>query len=217
MSKSAAPVAPEAPLAERTSMLFMGTTVLAGRGRGVVVATGARTQMGRIAELVASAEQRQAPLQRGLERLSRRLAVVVVAGAAALFGLGVVRGGDPAEVVEIAVALAIAVVPEGLSAVATLTLAVGMRRMAAGNALVRRLPAVETLGATTVVCLDKTGTLTRNDMDVAAVELADGAAAGDLWRVAVLCNDADIDADGDPVGDLTEVALLRAAGERGVA
>jgi Ca2+-transporting ATPase len=128
-----------------------------------------------------------------------------------LLGLGVLRGRDVLEVAEVAVALAIAVVPEGLPAVATLTLAVGMRRMAADNALVRRLPAVETLGSTTVVCSDKTGTLTRNDMEVTRVRLADDAAEDDLWVSASLCNDADVDPDGDPVGDPTEVALLHAA------
>jgi P-type Ca2+ transporter type 2C len=216
VTKTLEPVAEDAPLGDRTNMVFMGTTVLAGRGRGVVVATGRRTQMGRIADLAGSAEQTQAPLQRGLDQLSRRLAVGVVVGAAALFALGLVRGREVAEMAEIAVALAIAVVPEGLPAVATLTLAVGMRRMAAGNALVRRLPAVETLGSTTVVCSDKTGTLTRNEMEVVDLVLADGADRDALWRVAVLCNDADVDRDGDPVGDPTEVALLHGAGSHGL-
>ncbi|MGM0818638.1 MAG: cation-translocating P-type ATPase [Actinomycetota bacterium] len=216
VTKSVEPVAEEASLGDRTNMAYLGTTVLAGRGRGVVVATGRATQMGQIADLAGSAEQSRAPLQQGLDELSRRLAVGVVGGAAALFGLGLLRGREVAEMAETAVALAIAVVPEGLPAVATLTLAVGMRRMARGNALVRRLPAVETLGSTTVVCSDKTGTLTRNEMEVVEVVLADGADPEALWRVAVLCNDADVDLDGDPVGDPTEVALLQGAGEHGL-
>ncbi len=216
VDKSTEPVAEEAGVGDRTNMVFLGTTVVAGRGRGVVVATGRGTQMGRIAELAGAAEQTQAPLQRGLDQLSRRLAVAVVIGAGALFGLGLLRGREVTEMAETAVALAIAVVPEGLPAVATLTLAVGMRRMAAGNALVRRLPAVETLGSTTVVCSDKTGTLTRNEMEVVETVLADDADAGQLWRVAVLCNDADVDPDGDPVGDPTEVALLHGAGDNEV-
>ncbi len=216
VDKGLEPVGEDAPLGDRVCMLFAGTRVLAGRGRGVVVATGDRTQMGQIAELADTAEQTRAPLQRGLDQLSRRLAVVVVVGAVGLFALGMVRGREVAEMAEIAVALAIAVVPEGLPAVATLTLAVGMRRMAAGNALVRRLPAVETLGSTTVVCSDKTGTLTLNEMEVVEQVLADGAEADDLWHIAVLCNDADIDLDGDPVGDPTEVALLHAAEEHGL-
>lgn len=216
VTKDAEPVDENTPIGDRTSMLFMGTTVVAGRARGVVVATGQRTEMGRIADLAESAEQGKAPLQEGLDQLSRRLAIVVVVGAVVLLGIGLLRGRELAEVVEIAVALAIAVVPEGLPAVATLTLAVGMRRMAAGNALVRRLPAVETLGSTTVVCSDKTGTLTRNEMDVVDTVLGDEVDEETLWRAAVLCNDADVDPDGDPVGDATEVALLRAAGERGL-
>ncbi|HEX6257385.1 MAG TPA: cation-transporting P-type ATPase [Euzebyales bacterium] len=206
----------DAPVGDRVGMLFMGTTASSGYGRGIVVATGRATEMGRIAHLADSADTTKAPLQEGLEHLSRRLAVIVVAGAAVLFGVGLLRGREVNEVVEISVALAIAVVPEGLPAVATLTLAIGMRRMAAGNALVRRLPAVETLGSTTVVCSDKTGTLTRNQMDVVDLALADGADQRALWVSAALCNDGDIDPDGDPVGDPTEVALLRAAGEHDV-
>ncbi|MDZ7678020.1 MAG: cation-transporting P-type ATPase [Acidimicrobiales bacterium] len=205
-----------APLAERTSMLFTGTTVVAGRGRGIVVATGRHTEMGRISDLAESAEETKAPLQEGLSHLSRRLAVAVVVGAIGLLGLGVARGLETAEAIEVAVALAIAVVPEGLPAVATLTLAVGMRRMAADNALVRRLPAVETLGSTTVICSDKTGTLTRNEMQVVEVVTAEDVDEETLWVAAVLCNDADVDPDGDPVGDPTEVALLRGASARGI-
>ncbi|HSL58016.1 MAG TPA: HAD-IC family P-type ATPase [Acidimicrobiales bacterium] len=214
--KSPDPVDADAPLAERTSMLYTGTTVVAGRGRGIVVATGRSTEMGRISDMAEGAEQTKAPLQEGLSHLSRQLAIGVVVGAAALLGLGIVRGLPADEAVEVAVALAIAVVPEGLPAVATLTLAVGMRRMAAGNALVRRLPAVETLGSTTVICSDKTGTLTRNEMEVVDVVLADGVDEHDLWVTAVLCNDADVDPDGDPVGDPTEVGLLRGADERDI-
>ena len=216
VTKGDEPVDAAAPLAERTSMLYTGTTAVAGRGRGIVVATGRATEMGRISGLAESAEETKAPLQEGLSRLSRQLAVAVVIGAVALLALGVARGLELDEAIEIAVALAIAVVPEGLPAVATLTLAVGMRRMAAGNALVRRLPAVETLGSTTVICSDKTGTLTRNEMHVVEVVTADGVDEDDLWTTAVVCNDADIDPDGDPVGDPTEVGLLRAAADRGV-
>jgi Ca2+-transporting ATPase len=207
----------DAALGDRTDMLFTGTTLTDGRARGVVVATGTATEMGRVAELAGAAEQGKAPLQEGLDQLSRRLALVVVAGAAVLFGIGLLRGREPTEVVEIAVALAIAVVPEGLPAVATLTLAVGMRRMAADNALVRQLPAVETLGSTTVVSSDKTGTLTRNEMEVAELVLGDGAKRTQLLTTGVLCNDADVDVNGDPVGDPTEVALLHAATDEGLA
>jgi P-type Ca2+ transporter type 2C len=205
-----------APLAERSSMLFTGTTVRAGRGRGVVVATGPRTEVGRIAELAAATDAVQAPLQAGLEQLGRTLSVVVVVSGAGLALLGVARGVELREMAEVSIALAVAVVPEGLPAVATLTLTVGMRRMARHQALVRRLPTVETLGSTSVIASDKTGTLTANEMSVVAIQLADGAKPEDLWRAAVMCNDADIAADGDPVGDPTEVALLRGASHAGI-
>jgi P-type Ca2+ transporter type 2C len=203
-------------LAERRAMLYMGTTVVAGRARGVVVATGRATEVGRVADLVDTAEAQEAPLQAGLEHLGRVLSVVVVVLAAALALLGLARGLDVRDILEVSIALAVAVVPEGLPAVATLTLTVGMRRMARRNALVRRLPVVETLGSTTVIASDKTGTLTANRMAVVDTVVADGRDPGELWRSATLCNDADIDPDGDPVGDATEVALLNAATEHGL-
>lgn len=211
VDKSCDPVPEDAPLAERSSMLFTGTTVRAGRGRGVVVATGPRTEVGRIADLAAATDTMQAPLQAGLEQLGRALSLVVVGLGVVLALLGVARGMALREVAEVSIALAVAIVPEGLPAVATLTLTVGMRRMARHQALVRRLPTVETLGSTSVIASDKTGTLTANEMRVVEVHLADDPASEHLWRAAVLCNDADIAPDGDPVGDPTEVALLRGA------
>ena len=213
--KTADPVPHETPLAERAGMLYTGTTVRAGRGRGVVIATGTRTEVGRIADLAAATDTMQAPLQAGLERLGRTLSLVVVGLAAVLAGLGALRGLEMQEMLEVSIALAVAIVPEGLPAVATLTLTVGMRRMARQNALVRRLPTVETLGSTSVIASDKTGTLTANEMRVVEVHCVAGVDPDDLWRVAVLCNDADIAPDGDPVGDPTEVALLRGAGDAG--
>lgn len=206
----------QAPLSERPCMAYMGTTAQSGRGRGVVVATADTTEMGSVARLARSAEKSEAPLQAALERLGRVLSVVVSGIAVALGVIGVLRGLETAAVVEIAIALAVAVVPEGLPVVATLTLAVGMRRMAKRHALVRRLPVVETLGSTTVVCSDKTGTLTENRMEVARVESAGEDAGRAMLEAAVLCNDADIDPDGDPVGDPTEVALLRWAESEGI-
>ena len=216
VTKDPEPAALDAPLAERTCMLYMGTTVRAGRGRGVVIATGSATEVGRIADLAAATDTMQAPLQVGLEHLGRTLSLVVVVLAAALAGLGLLRGLDVHEVIEVAIALAVAIVPEGLPAVATLTLTVGMRRMAREQALVRRLPTVETLGSTTIIASDKTGTLTANEMRVVEVTPADGVTEEALWQTAVLCNDADIDPDGDPVGDPTEVALLLAAHDAGI-
>jgi P-type Ca2+ transporter type 2C len=214
--KTTEPLPTNTSMGDRTNMAFMGTTVLAGRGRGVVVATGRHAAVGRIAELTAGTPRMQAPLQAGLEQLGRTLTLVVIGLAIALTGLGLARGSDLDEVLEISIALAVAIVPEGLPAVATLTLTVGMRRMARQNALVRRLPVVETLGSTTVIASDKTGTLTRNEMTVAAFTPAEGIDVSDLWLAAVVCNDSDIAPDGDPVGDPTEVALLHGATDAGL-
>ena len=214
--KSSESVEADVSVADRTNMLFLGTTVLSGRGRGVVVATALDTEVGRVAQLVDEAQTVQAPLQRGLERLGRSLALAVVGLAAALLLIGLLRGLDLREVLEVSIALAVAVVPEGLPAVATLTLAVGMRRMAQRNALVRRLATVETLGSTTVIASDKTGTLTTNVMEVVDVALAEGVSERELWESAVLANDADIGEDGEGIGDPMEVALLHAAEKAGL-
>ncbi|NCD19734.1 MAG: HAD family hydrolase [Actinobacteria bacterium] len=216
VEKSTDAVDAESGVGDRTSMLFMGTTVQSGRDRGVVVATGSGTEVGQIATMVQGAESGRAPLQEGLDRLGRTLSIVVVGVTAVLIGIGLLRGLELREVLEVAIALAVAVVPEGLPAVATLTLTVGMRRMARRNALVSRLPTVETLGSTTVVASDKTGTLTTNVMEVVQVELADGVDESTLWETAILANDADISEDGEDIGDPTETALLRAAEEAGV-
>ena len=213
VTKSVDVAAADSGLGDRHNMLFMGTTVRAGRGRGVVVATGSVTEVGKVATMLDQAEGGRAPLQEGLERLGRILSLVVVALAGALAVLGLARGLPVDEVLEVAIALAVAIVPEGLPAVATLTLTVGMRRMAKDNALVRRLPVVETLGSITVIASDKTGTLTTNEMTVVDLAADDRAA---LWQTAVLCNDSDIASDGDPVGDPTEVALLLAVTDDGL-
>lgn len=216
VEKSVEPVGRGTGLADRHNMLYMGTTVQSGRGRGVVVATGLNTEVGQIASLVDEIRGGKAPLQEGLERLGRTLALAVVALAGALIAIGLFRGLDLHEVLEVSIALAVAVVPEGLPAVATLTLTVGMRRMAKRNALVRHLPTVETLGSTTVIASDKTGTLTANIMTVTALAFAPGVEEHEIWESAVLANDADLDANGEGVGDPTEVALLHAAGAAGL-
>ncbi|MDF1523022.1 MAG: HAD-IC family P-type ATPase [Trueperaceae bacterium] len=162
-----------APLAERLTMAFLGTTVTAGRGRLLVTGTGRATEVGRIGVLLEETELHATPLERRLEKLGRVLIGVVLAVAAVVVAAGVLRGNDLIDMLEVGIALAIAAVPEGLPAVATMTLALGVQRMARANALVRRLPAVETLGSTTVICTDKTGTLTRNEMTVRCFVVAD--------------------------------------------
>jgi P-type Ca2+ transporter type 2C len=154
----------EVPLAERGSMLYKGTLVVAGSARAVVVGTGGDTELGRIGELVASTERERTPLEQRLDALGRWLVVLTLGMAAALVGLGLLRGREPWLMIQTALALAVAAVPEGLPAIATIMLALGMRRMARRRALVRRLAAVETLGSVTVICTDKTGTLTTGEM-----------------------------------------------------
>ncbi len=154
------------PMADRATMVYAATTVVEGRGRAIVTATGAATEVGRISVLLVRDAGDRSPLQVRLDRLSRYLAVVALATGLVVTLLGVWRGQALLPMLETGLALAIAAVPEGLAAVVTIALALGMRRMAKRNAVVRRLAAVETLGSTNVICTDKTGTLTRNEMTV---------------------------------------------------
>ena len=157
------------PLAERNNLVFKATTVAAGTGRAVVIATGAQTEVGRIGTLVGSVQEERTPLERRLDALGHRLVWLTLGVAAVVSILGLLQGVPIGLVIETGIALAVAAVPEALPAVATIALAVGMRRMAKRHALVRRLPAVETLGSTTVVCTDKTKTLTSGEMTVVRV------------------------------------------------
>ena len=153
-------------LGDRVNMAYMGTTIAAGTGTGIVTATGMQTQIGEIAGMLERQEPESTPLQRRLAELGRVLLFLVLGIVAIIFALQLLRGGEIVEAFLLAVSLAVAAVPEGLSAVVTVALALGLQRMAHRNALIRRLPSVETLGAVTVVCSDKTGTLTRNEMTV---------------------------------------------------
>jgi len=173
VGKDADPVDAETPLAERESMLYKGTNVTRGRAVAVVVETGMETEMGEIATALIGAEDPQTPLQRDLDRLARRLGIGVVGLSALIVPLLVLRGRGLVQAGLTAVSLAVAAIPEGLPAVVTLTLALGVRKMAGENALVRTLPAVEALGAVDVVCTDKTGTLTEGEMRVRAAWVLD--------------------------------------------
>ncbi|MEX2631902.1 MAG: HAD-IC family P-type ATPase [Tistlia sp.] len=169
-AKHADPVAEDAPLGDRRSVAFSGTLVASGQGTGVVFATGLDTEIGRISELLGSVEELTTPLLRQINRFGRRFTRFAFAGAAVLFVFAVgLRGFSWDEALMAVVALAVSLVPEGLPAVITITLAIGVQRMAARHAVIRRLPAVETLGATSVICSDKTGTMTRNEMTVRRV------------------------------------------------
>jgi Ca2+-transporting ATPase len=170
---------PNIPLGDRKNTAFMGTVVTYGRGKGIVVSTGMSTQIGLIAEMLQAVEQEQTPLQRRLDQLGKVLGWAALAVCALVFAIGWMRGTPPLEMFIIAVSLAIAAVPEGLPAVVTISLALGMREMIQRNALIRRLSSVETLGSATVICSDKTGTLTQNEMTVTRI-----AADGEIINVS---------------------------------
>jgi Ca2+-transporting ATPase len=236
VDKTEEPVSQNTLLAERRSMLFSGTALTLGSATGVVVATGLHTQIGNISRLVAEAGPGSSPLERKLAHLSRQLVLATLAIAALILVMGLMGGRDMALLFEASVALAVAAIPEGLPIVATLALARGMWRMARQNALVERLSAVETLGATTLILTDKTGTLTENRMTVTRLVVAGGEAdlateapertravlAQDrqLWsllRIATLCNGAHLPAGAaEGSGDPMEVALLRAGRLAGI-
>jgi Ca2+-transporting ATPase len=231
------------PLAERTNLAHMNTVVTRGRGEMVVAATGAATEMGRIAGMLQTAGDETTPLQRRLDQLGRRLAMLAGLVVALFVVLGLLRGEPVAQLVLTAIALAVAAIPEGLPAVVTVTLAIGMVRMARKGAIVKRLAAVETLGSTTVICSDKTGTLTMNQMTAVAgwaagrrfavegegygragsVHPADDGGAlpelGPLLAAARLCTESRLADDGQGgrvvVGDATEGALLVLADKAG--
>ena len=214
VEKSPEPTAPDTPLADRHDFVFMGTSIATGTGLGEVVATGMQTELGRIAHLLATAEETVTPLQRRLARVSQTL-LYICGGIVALVALaGLLRGWPVMQVFMAAVSLAVAAVPEGLPAVVTIALAVGVQRMAARHVLIRRLPAVETLGCATVICTDKTGTLTTGVM---AVRELWGRDHTHLLYAAAACCDAELAPDGHGgVGDPTELAILAAAAERDI-
>ena len=246
VEKHARVCAPGTPLADRRNMVFLGTSVASGSGRAVVAATGMATEVGHIATLLETASSGETPLQRKLDQVARRLLWACSGIVAIVFLLGTLRGIALGELFLGAVSLAVAAIPEGLPAVVTIALALGVSRMVRRNALVRRLPSVETLGAAEVICTDKTGTLTVGEMTARKLVTSDGiftvsgegyatdgaifahggeadpaadAVLHDLLRTAAGCNDAEITRqDGRPVvvGDPTEGALLVVAGKGGV-
>ncbi len=212
--KSALPDAPGAPLAERHNRLYMGTSITSGSGQACVVATGSRTELGKIAHLLTTAVDSVTPLQARLSRVSQTLIWTCLAIVALVALLGLARGQPWLNVLMSAVSLAVAAVPEGLPAVVTIALALGVQRMAQQRVLVRRLHAIETIGCATVVCTDKTGTLTTGAMTVRELW---GADEHSLLFAAAACCDAQLDENGQPgVGDSTELAILVAAYQRGI-
>ncbi len=234
VEKSTKALKSDTALADRTDMLYMATNAVYGRGKAVVVATGMKTQLGRIAENLAEIKKEKTPLQERLNKLGKQIGVVVLLVAGIILVVGMLSGGTPfQEMFIIAVALAVAAVPEGLPGVVTVALATGIRRMVSHNAIIRRLPAVETLGSTTIICSDKTGTLTKNEMTVRRVWTPDGfyEVEGDgygkeggfrkdgkaaepegdleeLFTAGALVCDATVDEESNITGDPTEAAVV---------
>jgi magnesium-transporting ATPase (P-type) len=247
VEKDLAPVAVDAPIGDRRCLAYSGTLVTYGQAKGFVVATGEATELGRIGRMLAEVEEIATPLLRKMAVFARWLTAFILVAAGVLFAFGLlVRGYSATEMFTAAVGLAVAAIPEGLPAILTVTLALGVQRMAARHAIVRRLPAVETLGSVTIICSDKTGTLTKNEMTVQRVvtaqrifevggtgyephggfstdgrdvDLEQAPELADIARVAALCNDALLhEADGawKLEGDPTEGALLTLALKAGI-
>ena len=200
----------DVPLGDRKNMVYMGSTVVYGRGKAVVCACGMDTEMGKIADAIAMAQDEATPLQRKLSQLSRVLTIAVLGICVLIFAAGVIKAGEISTEVMIntfmlAVSLAVAAIPEGLAAVVTIVLSMGVTKMSARNAVIRHLTAVETLGCTQVICSDKTGTLTQNKMTVVR---AFGADEDLLAKGLALCSDSEVNDEGEVIGEPTENALV---------
>ncbi len=246
VEKTVETVGADAVVGDRRGMAFSGTLVTGGTGKAVVVATGVHTELGRISRMLGETAGLETPLTRKLAVIAKWIAIAIVVVSLALFGLGLARGYPLGDAILAAVTLAVAAIPEGLPAIVTIALAIGVQRMARRRAIVRKLPAVETLGSTTVICSDKTGTLTRNEMTVQVLwtpedtyrlggigyapegELRDGEGepvtsvpepVGDLVVAGALCNDAVLvrgESGWQVAGDPTEGALVVAAEKLGI-
>ena len=201
------------PLGDRSNMVYMGSTVAYGRGKAVITQTGMQTEMGKIADALDKAEKSQTPLQIKLSQLSKTLTYLVVGICAIIFVVGVLRKEPVLDSFMVAVSLAVAAIPEGLAAVVTIVLSIGVIRMSKRNAIIRKLTAVETLGCAQIICSDKTGTLTQNKMTV--VETA-GDDTAKLATAMALCSDAELDESGSAIGEPTECALVNFAAAEGL-
>ena len=206
-------------LGDRKNILFSSSLVTYGRGKGIVIGTGMDTEVGKIAKMIDETDKSETPLQKKLNNLGKTLGIVALLLCAVIFVVGTLYGKEPIHMFMTAVSLAVAAIPEGLAAVSTIVLAIGVQRMVKKNAIVKKLPAVETLGCASVICSDKTGTLTQNKMTVKKIfvndkvynidEIEDKSDELDkLVRAGMLCNDTKIGEDGTLTGDPTETALI---------
>ena len=211
----------EIGLGDRVNMLFSSSLVTYGRGKGIVVETGMTTEVGKIAGIINSTQKQETPLQQKLNKLGKTLGIAALSICIFIFIIGLIQGKEPIHMFMTAVSLAVAAIPEGLVAVSTIVLAIGVQKMVKRNAIVKRLPAVETLGSSTVICSDKTGTLTKNQMTVEKIfikgeikdlnKIQENDINQDLEKLVfanMLCNDTKISKDGTLTGDPTETALV---------
>ena len=210
----------EVGIGDRLNMLFSSSLVTYGRGKGIVVETGMTTEVGKIAGMLDNTEEQITPLQEKLNKLGKTLGIAALAICVVIFIIGLVQGKEPIHMFMTAVSLAVAAIPEGLVAVSTIVLAIGVQKMVKKNAIVKRLPAVETLGSSTVICSDKTGTLTQNKMTVEKIFINEETKDVEEYRNSndldleklvyanMLCNDTKISNDGSLTGDPTETALV---------
>ena len=211
----------EIGIGDRKNMLFSSSLVTYGRGKGIVVETGMTTEVGKIAGMINSTEKQETPLQQKLDKLGKTLGIAALVICAVIFILGILQGKEIISMFMTSVSLAVAAIPEGLVAVSTIVLAIGVQKMVKKNAIVKRLPAVETLGSATVICSDKTGTLTQNKMTVEKIfwndatreasNISDDEIDEELTKLVyanMLCNDTKISSDGTLTGDPTETALV---------
>ncbi len=212
-------------IGDRLDLAYMSTIVTYGRGIGEVARTGMKTEIGKIADMVEQEKDKPSPLQKGMDGLSRVLGIAVIIICAIVFVIGMLQGREILELLITAVSLAVAAIPEGIPTIVTIVLALGMQRMAKVNAIVKNMPAVETLGAVSYVCSDKTGTLTQNKMTVVKayengkfidLDTLDKSVYDTLLKGFMLCNDASIASDGSEVGDPTETALVAFAKRYGI-
>ena len=226
VDKSAENITEEKPLADRYNMVYSGSFVTYGRGKFIVTDVGMKTEVGKIASLIQNAEERKTPLQRSLDSFGKKLSFAIIGICILVFALSMLRGGAILDSLMFAIALAVAAIPEALSSIVTIVLSLGTQKMAKENAIIRKLQAVEGLGSVSVICSDKTGTLTQNKMTVRKIVVSGHIVSAEdttistddenvLIRASVLCNDSQCK-DGQEIGDPTETALVNFANLKGL-